>query len=66
MHRIESHKKMFGVAGKIELEPLKLKYRSLIKEYTIISICISVVVFFVSVFALYNLYKISERASKQL
>lgn len=40
--------------------------RSLIKEYTIVSICISVVVFFVSVFALYNLYKISERASKQL
>ena len=33
MHRIESHKKMFGVAGKIELEPLKLKYRSLIKEW---------------------------------
>ena len=33
MHRIETHKKMFGVAGKIELEPLKLKYRSLIKEW---------------------------------
>jgi len=40
--------------------------RSLIKAYTTFSICMSVVVFFVSVFALYNLYKISERASKQL
>jgi hypothetical protein len=38
--------------------------RQLIEGYTIFSICISVIVFFVSVFALYNLYIISDAASK--
>ena len=38
--------------------------RHLIEGYTIFSICISVIVFFVSVFALYKLYIISDVASK--
>jgi len=38
--------------------------RHLIEGYTIFSICISVIVFFVSVFALYKLYIISDEASK--
>ena len=38
--------------------------RDLIEVYTIFSICISVIVFFVSVFALYKLYIVSDEASK--
>jgi hypothetical protein len=38
--------------------------RDLIEGYTIFSICISVIVFFVSVSALYKLYIISDEASK--
>lgn len=38
--------------------------RDLIEGYTIFSICISVIVFFVSVYALYKLYIISDKASK--
>jgi KTSC domain/DnaJ domain len=33
MNRIETYKKLFGVVGKIDLAELKLKYRSLIKEW---------------------------------
>ncbi len=33
MSKIESYKKLLGVVGKIDLADLKLKYRSLIKEW---------------------------------